>query len=67
MVKVYDHDNECEALCPFTGDACFTECMMMRPDGFGEPKCSMRVIADELVNINSCLRDIRRACEKGRL
>ena len=57
MSEVYDYDCECDALCPFTGDTCRTECMLMRYTGFGEPRCSMRVIADELVLISRELRD----------
>lgn len=50
MGKVIDYDNSCDALCPFTGKACVMECMLMRPTPmFGEPRCSIRVIADELV------------------
>lgn len=56
-MKVIDHEYQCEALCPITGGACRTECMLMRPTGFGEPRCSLRVIADELVNINEKLKE----------
>lgn len=61
MGKVYDYDYDGgEALCPFTGKACVMECMLMRPTGFGEPRCSMRVIADQLVGIDFEMREARK-------
>ena len=48
MGEVHDYERGCDALCPFTGTACVTECMLMKPTVFGEPQCSLRVIADKL-------------------
>ena len=48
----YEYTDGGDALCPFTGFACRMECMLMRPTGLNEPRCSFRVIADELVLIN---------------
>ena len=60
MNEVIDYDEgNVEALCPLTGDTCVTHCMLMRRTGFGEPRCSLHVIADELVNINSKMKDER--------
>ena len=58
MSRIYDYNEYEWAKCPFTEDDCLSECMLMRPDGWGEPKCSWHVIADELVNISSQLRKI---------
>jgi len=55
MPRVIDYEEGMDALCPFTDYSCFTQCMLMRPTGFGEPRCSFRVIADELVNINGAM------------
>ena len=52
----YEYTNGGDALCPFTNDTCKMECMMIRPTVFDEPRCSFRVIADELVNINSKMK-----------
>ncbi|MBR4616842.1 MAG: hypothetical protein IKO55_14630 [Kiritimatiellae bacterium] len=49
MSKVIDHETDWYAKCPFSQKACVTECMLMRYTAFGEPRCSIRVIADELV------------------
>ena len=65
MSEVYDYDRDCPSLCPFTGDTFVTECMLMRPTGFGEPKCSLLVIADELVHIHSDLRKMKEVLRNG--
>lgn len=49
--RVRDYKQDAFALCPLTGCDCLTTCMWMRPTGFGEPKCAVMVIADELCNI----------------
>lgn len=65
MSEVFDYDKNVDAVCPFVkGATCKTECMLMRPTGFGEPKCSLRVIADELVYISSDLRELRKMKEQ---
>ena len=56
MPIVYDEERDEIAKCPFMGSACVTECMLMRPTEFGEPRCSFRVIADELVQIAGVAR-----------
>ena len=61
MNEVIDYDEGgVDALCPLTGKACVTHCMLMRRTGFGEPRCSLHVIADELVNISYDLRELRK-------
>lgn len=60
MSEVFDYDKNKDAFCPFSGKACVSECMLMRPDVFGEPKCALMVVADELVHINSDLREFCR-------
>lgn len=60
MSTVIDLDEGINAFCPFSKNGiCHTECMMMRPTGFGEPRCSFRVIADELVQISSTLNAMK--------
>ena len=50
MNEVVDYDEgNVYALCPFTRKTCVTHCMLMRRTAFGEPRCSIHVIADELV------------------
>jgi len=51
LAEIYDYENKRDAMCPLTRKTCKSECMWMRPTGFGEPKCAVMVIADELVNI----------------
>ena len=64
MGVVIDYDEGgIGAICPFRKEPCMTECMMMRPTGFGEPRCSFRVIADELVLISGDLRKLREEGE----
>ena len=53
MPTIYNLDSGIAAMCPLTRKPCKEECMWMRPTAFNEPKCSMLVIADELVNIYS--------------
>jgi len=59
VVIDYEYTDGGEAFCPFAKGPCRMECMLMRPTGFGEPRCSMRVIADELVLIDKGRKDVR--------
>ena len=53
-----DKDNR-PAVCPFNS-RCTTLCMLMRYTAFGDPCCSLRVIADELVEISTSLKNSNR-------
>ena len=57
---VYNYDLDDYAFCPLTSDQCVMTCELMRPTGFGEPRCSLRVVADELVYISTNLREIKK-------
>lgn len=59
MSEVYDYDREDWTICPFGSgcEPCITTCMLMRYD-YGEPVCSFHVIAEELKDITSALREV---------